>query len=410
MSTIRTEKMSNNLTVIVEEVPYLESVAYDLEIPGGILHDREGQVGTSLVLAEITSRGAGVYDAKALSDEFDSAGIRHGEYSGHDRFVYRGALLPDKLEKALSLVSDMVLRPTVPEHEIPGIQSLLLQDIRSLKDNPSRWVMVELGTRYYPNPHGRPGMGSEEGIEKVTASLICAEWERLYRPSKAVLSIAGNVRTAEVLALAEKYFGEWKGNGVERPPFGKVAPHAIHHISTDAAQLQIALAFPSVKYGDPLYYAAKVGNGVLSGGMFGRLFIEVREKRGLCYSVYSRHSASIDYGSVTAYAGTTPERAQETLDVLLKELRSVKGTVTDEELSRSVANLKSGLIIGEESAGSRASSNAGDYLTGGKTRTLEEVASEVDKVTKEMVDQYFDSHSVDDSFVVTLGSRELQFS
>jgi predicted Zn-dependent peptidase len=141
--------------------------------------------------------------------------------------------------------------------------------------------------------------------------------------------------------------------------------------------------------------------------MFGRLFIEVREKRGLCYSVYSRHSGGKNAGSVFAYAGTTPERAKETLTVMLDTIKSLSGSVTQEELDRAKVNLKSALIIGEESAASRAGSNAGDYWLQSKVRTLDEISEQIDKVTAADIDKYISDYSPDKHSLVTLGPKEL---
>ncbi len=402
-----TEKLPNGLTLLVEEIPHLESAAYDLLIPGGILTDQDGHEGACSVLAELSCRGAGNLDSKALSDAFDDAGIRHGEGAATDRFSYRGSLLADKLPLALSLVGQMVLDPALPEDEIESIQSLMLQDIRALEDSPARKAMMELGLRYYPHPYSRSSLGTIEGITAATAAHLRTEWERLYRPDGAILSIAGKVDPQSVIAEVKKHFSDWQGTAVELPAYGTPPKHEAFHIHSDSAQLQIALAYPSVKFGDPLYYAAKVASGLLSGGMFGRLFIEVREKRGLCYSVYCRHHATMDYGTVVAYAGTTPERAHETLDVMVNVLRSVAGTVGAEEFARAKANLKSSLVISEESAGARASSNCSDYWLLKRVRSIDEILTQIDNVTPAEVDQYFATYPADSFMLLTLGAKKL---
>lgn len=402
------EKLANGLTVLAEEIPHLESAAYDLLIPGGILCDQNGREGTSLILAELTGRGAGNLDSKALSDAFDDAGIRHGEGAAHDRFAYRGVALAEKLPLALSLVSQMILDPALPDDEIESIRSLLLQDIVALDDSPSRKAMMELGLRYYPQPYSRSSLGTAEGIKATDLAHLRSEWERLFRPSGAILSVAGKIDVRQVLADATRLFGEWRGNSVTLPPFGALPPHQAYHVHSDSAQLQIALAYPSAKFNEPLYYPAKIANGLLSGGMFGRLFIEVREKRGLCYSVFCRHSATQDYGTVVVYAGTTPERAHETLEVMVRELRNVRGTITADEFARAKANLKASLVISEESAGARASSNCADYWILGRVRELAEIISEIDKVSIAQVDEYFDRFPASSFTLLTLGAKKLE--
>ena len=404
---ITIETLKNGLSVIVEEISHVESAAYELIIPGGIVTDKKGAVGASLICAELTSRGAGGMDSKALSNGFEDAGIRHGEGGGFDKVSYRGSLLAEKLPLALTLVSQMVLDPALPEDELSSIKSLYLQDIKALEDNPARKCMVELGKRYYPDPFARPSMGTIEGIENASIDEIEAVWKKNFTPSRAILSVAGKVNAKEVLDQVLKLFGNWSGESVVLPKFGELPKHESIHIESDSAQLQIALSYPSVKFGEPLYYTSKVGSGILSGGMFGRLFIEVREKRGLCYSVFARHSATKDFGTVTAYAGTTPARAQETLDVMVKELRSIPGTVTKEELQRAKANLKSSLIISEESAGARASSNASDYFLDGRVRSLDEISDRIDVVGLDSVDQFFTEYPANSFMLLTLGATKL---
>lgn len=398
------------MVVIVEEMPHVESAAYDLLIPGGILTDDPDKIGSSHILAELTSRGAGSLDARGISDAFDDLGARHSESAGHDRFLYHGSLLADTLRPALELVSKMVLRPTFPEEEINPIKSVFLQDIASLVDHPSRRAMIELASRYYPAPYNRPGMGSESGISGTSRDDIRKIWERCFRGKGSILSVAGKVSAKEVVKMAEDYFSAWGGESVTLPAFGTLPGKVQHHIPFESSQEQIVMAYPSAPFGDRDYYVAKLASGILSGGMFGRLFIEVREKRGLCYSVYARHSSNCDYGTVSVYAGTTPERAHETLSVILQELSGLRGTISEEELERAKANLKAALIIGEEAPGSRSSSNAGDWWLQRKVRTLEEIQAEISAVTIDRIDSYLERFPCSNYSLLTLGARDLRES
>lgn len=404
---LTTHTCPNGLVLIVEEIPHVESAAYELLIPGGVINDDEGHVGTTLVLAELLSRGAGPYDSRALSDAFDAEGIAHSESGGYDRFSFRGSLLADGLDKALELVGLIVREPRLPEDEIESIQSLLLHDLASLVDNPAKRVMIALAEKYYPGVWSRPAVGTEEGIKAVTSQYLRSQCQSRIRPNGSVLSIAGRVKTAQVIKAVESHFADWKGEAQKIPPVGVMPPLRAHHIHFDSAQAQIALAYPSAPFGTKHFYAAKVATGVLSGGMFGRLFIEVREKRGLCYSVYARHAGTQHFGTVTAYAGTTPERADETLQVMLAELRKLHGTVTDEELGRSKANLKASLIIGEESTGARAASSASDWWLGRRIRSVDEILGAISAVQKKEIDEYLEAFPVREFMTMTLGPRPL---
>ncbi len=397
--------LPNGLTIIVDEMPHVKSVAYELVVPGGVILDEESRIGESLVLAELIGRGAGNYDSKALSDAFEEKGMLHGESALNDRFILRGQLLPENIDRALELLSLMVLEPKLPEDEIDDIRSLLLQDIASLSDSPGRLASVETAKRYFPAPYNRPGCGEEAGLNAVNGDSIREVWSRCFRPKGAVISFAGDVTLAQIEKMVGRYFGKWSGEGRSLPAFAGQKDRFNHHCQHESAQTQIVIAMPSAPFGHPHFYAAKVASVILSGGMFGRLFIEVREKRGLCYSVFYRHAGVKQYGLATLYAGTTPERSHETIQVSMDELNRLVGTVSNLELERARANVKSSLIIGEESSSGRASSNASDWWLCGRVRGLDEILRGINSVTGEHIDLLFSEYPPDNYSIVTLGDR-----
>ena len=400
-------KLNNGLVLIVDEMPYVSSVSFELMMPGGVLYDAEDKLGAALVLTEMTTRGAAELDSRALLESFDSHGIRHSEGAGLERVSYRGSALVEELPHALSLVSKMVLEPHLPEDELESVKNLFIQDLRSLDDNPSLRAIISLNDRYYPKPFNRTSYGSLDGLENTDLDSVRALFERAYKPNGAVLSVAGNVKAAEVHDLAERYFGKWQGDALTKPDYLVEAPSAYHHIESDSAQLQIVLAAKGTKISDPDYYTSKVFVTILSGGMFGRLFVEVREKLGLCYTVYARNISAKEYGTILAYAGTTTERADKTLEVMLQVLRSVKGTITTEELDRAKANYLSECVMAEETCSSRASSNLGDWLLLGRVRTLDEISEAINSVTIQDLDGYAAGHEFRNNTILTLGSRRL---
>jgi len=405
---IQIEKLSNGLTLIVEEMDYVSSVAYDLMIPGGIIYDASDKLGTSLLLAELTTRGAGKYTSRALTECFDGLGIRHSEAAKLENFSYRGSMLVDKLPTALNLLADMVMRPHLPESELENVKNLYLQDLRSLDDDPASKAFIALGEKYYPNPYGRSTYGTQAGLENTTIDDIKTYWDKAFQPAGAILSIAGKVKFVEVKKHVLEAFTGWNGTGLEKPKFGEVSKGGYYHVDSDTAQLQITLAYPSAKLGDSEYYAAKVAAGILSGGMFGRLFVEVREKLGLCYSVYARHAADEDCGTFKAYAGTVPERADKTLEVMLREIRNLGQNLTTEELERAKANYLSSCVIVEESVNARVASNLSDYWLLGYIRELKQIAEEINAVTIEDIINYSNKFPLKNYTVLTLGPRKLE--
>lgn len=406
--TLHHRTLPNGLQVIVEEMDHVESVSYEIAIPGGLVSDDSDSIGGAIIFAEMLSKGAGQYDSRGLAEEFDQHGIRHGEASGLNRFTLAGSAVGAKYQRALELTSLMILAPSLPDADIAPIKSILLQDLEALRDNPARRAMVELTKRFYPAPFNRSSLGDREGISRIGKASLDTIHETNVKPGGSVVSVAGNVRADEVFGLVEELFGEWKGDAPPSPVFSSAPEDQYYHIDDSSAQVQIVMANRSVPFGAPFYYEGKLVASLLGSSMFGRLFMEVREKRGLCYSVYARHGSTNEYGTMTAYVGTTPERAQESLDVMLGEFNRLSGSIEEFELERAKTNLKASLIMGEESPGSRASSNASDWWLLRRIRPLSEIQSAIDSVTVESIEGFLKEYPFRPSSILTLGSCALK--
>ncbi len=302
----------------------------------------------------------------------------------------------------------MLRRPVLPEEELEPVQSLLLQDLQALEDEPKGKVMVELRRRHWPEPLGRDRRGTPEGLEQITARTVRGHFQSRFGPRDTIVSIAGNVEWEPLLDQVGRLFGDWQGGGHLPLEPGR-APGGCAHLDKDTTQTQIALAYPSVPFGHPDYYAAQGAVQVLSGGMGARLFTEVREKRGLCYAVYASYQTFKDRACVLCYAGTTNERAQETLDVTLAELRRLEQGVTQEEVERVQAGLKASVIMQEESTSARAGALASEWYYLGRVRPLEEIQAAINGLTPESIVGHVRSYPARDCTAVTLGPSPLNF-
>jgi predicted Zn-dependent peptidase len=232
------------------------------------------------------------------------------------------------------------------------------------------------------------------------------QYARVVKPQGAILGIAGNVTLDSLMPILEQVFGAWTGSIDQTFPAGECLPIR-EHLTHESTQTHIGVAYPGVPYSDPDYYAAWAAVNVLSGGMSSRLFTEIREKRGLCYSVYATLNTLKDRGQVLCYAGTTVERAQETLDVLRVELARLGEGIGMDELDRCKARAKSSLIMAQESSGSRSSSLARNWYHLGRIVTLEEVRSKIEALTVETVLSYVHSHPARDFSILTIGPTAL---
>ncbi len=401
--------LPNGLVLLAERMDHVRSVAVNFLIPAGSAFDPDGQFGIATVLAEMLTRGAGDRDSRELSLALDNLGVDRSESAGIVNMRLGGSALARNLLPLLDIYADIILKPRLPEEELEPVQALSIQDIESLEDSPQGKVMVELHRRYYPAPLNKDRRGRSEDIEGLTIDAVRTHYQKFVRPNKAIIAVAGNIEWDALKARIEKLFGGWEPGNV---PDVVPQPHQpkSEHLFKDSAQTQIAFAYPSVPIGHADYFAARAAEGVLSGGMSARLFTEVREKRGLCYSVGVRHESFRDRGSMIGYAGTGPDRAQETLDVTLSELRKLKAGVTVDEIDRVKAGLKSSLIMAEESTGARASSIAGDWYFLGRVRSFDEIQGAIDALTPAAVMAHLERHPVRDVALVTLGKNPLTIS
>jgi predicted Zn-dependent peptidase len=400
--------LPNGLTVLVEEMDHVASVSYEFSVPGGFIADADDRLGQAVLLADVLCKGAGQYDSRQLSNEFDQYGIRHGEGCGLDRFTLAGSAVGANYKKGLALTSSMIRAPQIPHDDIGALKSILLQDLASLRDNPARRAMVELSRRFHPAPFNRTSLGSQEGIDKTDREQLTSLHSRYFRPQGSIVSVAGNVKAQEVFDIVEELFEDWAGEAPAPVDYGLEPREEYYHIDDDSAQLQIVMANRSVPFGAPLYYEGKLVASLLGSSMFGRLFMEVREKRGLCYSVYARHGSRKEYGTITAYVGTTADRAQESLDVMLGEFRRLRGSIEDFELERARTNLKASLIMGEEAPASRASSNASDWWLLSRVRPLTEIHDAIDRVSIESIESFLEQYPFMPCSILTLGSKRLE--
>jgi predicted Zn-dependent peptidase len=377
-------------------------------VPAGCIYDPPAHLGSASILSDLITRGAGARDSRQLTLALDNLGFDRDESVGTYHTRFWGATLARNLPAALEIYADILKRPHLPAGEIDAVKALAFQDLQSLEDEPRQKVLVELRRRHYPMPLGQDRRGTREGIESITEEVLRRRFERLFRPRGTILSVAGNIQWKALCDQVERLFGDWK----ERPDSTiELQPPALRqeHIYKETTQTQIGIAHTSVPIGDRDYYAAQGAVNVLSGGMSARLFTEVREKRGLCYAVWATYETFKDRASVLVYAGTTNERAQETLDVTLAELERLPLGIEPEEVERVQAGLKASLIMQQESTSARAGSLASDWFYLGRVRSFDEIQAAVNALTPGMIQNHLKRCPPEDFTIVTLGPKALNF-
>jgi predicted Zn-dependent peptidase len=406
-NAIFSHKLANGMVVVGEPTQSLESAAFTFLLPAGCSHDPANRAGLASLTAEMMLRGAGPRDSRTWVADLENLGVERGESVGVAQATFSGATLRDNLPAALVLFADLIRWPHLPPDQLDAGRNTCLQELRSIDDEPSHKLMIELRRRRYPDPWGRSSHGEEAPLRATTIDDIRQFHARHYQPHGTILAVAGNFDWKRLVDHIEQLFGDWQtGNGSE--PSAANGKPARNHIQFESSQSHVGIAYPTIPYKHPDYFQAWAAVGVLSSGSSSRLFTEVREKRGLCYTVYASLHTQRDRASVLCYAGTTAERAQETLDVTVNELLRLGEGIQQNELQRLKARIKSSLIMQQESTSARSGALARDWYHLGRARSLDEVGQLVDKLSAETINAFLSANPPRDLLVVTLGPQPLE--
>ena len=398
---------ANGLTLLLERMDHVRSAAVNFLMPSGCVYDPPDQHGLVSLLSDLITRGAGDRDSRALSLAMDSLGVDHSVSVGQLHLRFWGSTLARNIPPALEIFADILRRPHLPEEELDSVKALALADLQALEDDPRGKVMVELRRRFWPHPLGQDRRGTPESLERITSQSLRAFHEYQFSPKGLIMSVAGNVEWEPLRDQVAKLFGDWTGPAIHPPEL--IPPiRGQAHLPKDTTQTQIVIGYPSVPFGNPEYYAAMGAVEVLSGSMGARLFTEVREKRGLCYAVSASYQTFKQVAGVLCYAGSLTERAQETLDVTIAELKRLVEGVSVEEVQRVQAGLKSSVIMQEESTSSRAGALASDWYYLGRVRPIEEIQAAIDSLSPKTIVDHMAKHPPRDFTVVTLGKQALK--
>ena len=394
------------MAVLIEPMPWLRTAAFSLSLRGGVDVEPERLGGLSGLVCEMVQRGAGSHSSRDLVAIQDNLGIDRSSGVNTATVSFGAAMPAESLAEAIRLYADVVRRPHLPQDQLEDARMMSIQELRAMEDEPTHRVMQRLRRMHYGDRLGRTNYGNLEGIESIGHADVREFFQSHYHAGGAILAVAGRVDLSAVIGWAEAAFGDWRSSPVS-PPSEPEGHAGYEHIESPSNQTHIGFAFDSIPYGHPDYFKMRAGVGILSDGMSSRLFDRVREQRGLCYTVTaSCHSMKRGAG-IFGYAGTTPERAQETLDVTLGEIEHLCDDLDPGELERWQIRIQSLLIMEQESSASRASSLASDYYQVGRPVPTSELEVAIESLTLDQVRDYWLSHPASRYRIVTLGPEPL---
>ena len=398
--------LENGMVLLGEPMEAVESAAFEFMLPAGEARLPEGRCGAGNVIADWIFRGAGNRNSRQLSDALDGLGLVRGRSVGSSHINVGAALEAGNLAQALELYADVILKPSLEEDQFELARQLAVDDVLALDDDPRQKVMLKLREQFYPTPLGRNTVGEVPALKALTAEASRQIIRDRFNVSQAVFSVAGKYDFGAVCRQMEGLFETQRRQSSKTVTLGPRAGQYTH-LHNDGAQVHIGLMTETVTPTDDDYYNARVAISVLSGGMSARLFTEVREKRGLCYAIGARYHGLKEAAGVMCYAGTAPDKAQETLDCVIGEFRRLSEGINDEEMARAKVGLKSALILQSESSSSRAGAIGSDYYLLGRVRGLDEIKDKIEQTTADSVLEFLRSHPFKDFTVVTIGPKDV---
>ncbi len=388
-------------------MPWLRTAAFSLAVPAGVQHEPTEKAGLAALTCEMIQRGAGEYSSRDLVAVQDNLGMDRSSGVSTAMASFGSAMPAESLGDAIGIYGQVVRKPHLPSDQFDDARMMMMQELRAIQDEPAQRVMRRLRELHYGSQLGRSNHGTMESISGLEQSDVQQFFSNNYQASGAILGVAGNVDPDKVIQWAMDAFGDWNGNGANQT-FTPDGVPGREHIQASSSQTHIGFSFDSIPYGSPDYFRMRAGIGILSDGMSSRLFDRVREKRGLCYTVSATCNSLLGAGGVFGYAGTTPERAQETLDVTLHEIEHLIDDLAEEELARWKVRIESSLIMEQESSASRASSLVSDWYQLGRPMTTAELENSIVSLTLAQVSDYWTANPPSNYRLVTLGPSELK--
>ena len=405
--SVLSQTLDNGLVLVAEPMGWLESAAFSLLLPAGCARDPGQSLGLANLTCEMVQRGCGPRDSRQFVEDLELLGADTSSSTGLEHVSFGGAMPAESLLATLAVYADVVRRPHLPEEQFDDARAYCLHEVRSVEDELAQKLMQQLRYNHFGDPLGRSSQGTLTSVANLDLDDVRKFVDVHYQPAGAILGVAGKFDWGELCRTVEALFGDWTPQPLPAVE-AKSGPRGYQHLESPSVQTHIGISYDSVPYSDPDYFQERGAVGVLSDGMSSRLFTEVRENRGLCYTVYAACHPLKDRGSVLCYAGTTTARAQETLDVTISELERLAEGIRADELDRLKARIKRTIIMQQESSPARSGSIAADWYFLQRVRTLKELGTIIDGLTCDSINAYLAKQPRRNFNVVTLGEKELE--
>jgi len=380
-------QLPNGIEMIGQYMPSLSSISFGFQLDAAVVHEPEEKLGLAHLFEYMLLQGTRQKDARALNEAFESLGARKGVSTGMETTLAWSQTVNTKFDATLDLFHEFLLTPTFPSDELEQMRNLVIQEIRRRDDEPMSRIFELVRANFYQGTTlSRLMLGTNDSLQAIQRQDLRNFWQAHYRPNNVLFTVAGKFDWDHVVKQMQDHFGNWEGQASPTP---EQYPKPMTRVSLEyreGKQEHLALMCPFPNYTDPDYYAATVIAEVLGGSMASRLFVEVREKRGLVYGVSANLTGNKHIGALRIYAGTTPEKGHECLQVIVNELQKLaQEGITADELERTKVQLKSEHVMHGEGSASRMSAIARTWWYKRNIKTIQDVKEAIDAVTQEQI-------------------------
>lgn len=378
--TVRQDQLKNGFRIVSEHMPGLQSAAVGIWVTAGGRHERIEQNGIAHFLEHMAFKGTERRSALQIAEAIEDVGGYINAYTSREVTAYYARVLKDDVALAMDVIGDIVLNPVFDPREIEVERGVILQEIGQAYDTPDDVIFDWLQEQsYHDQPLGRTILGPTERVSAFSREDLSGFVAEHYGPDQMILSAAGAVDHDQLMKMAEEMFGHLQ------PRTGLIAEPARFtggeaRQEKELEQAHFALALESPGYRDDAIYTAQVYSTALGGGMSSRLFQEVRETRGLCYTIFAQTGAYADTGTTTIYAGTSADQVAELATITIDEMKRAADDMSAEEVARARAQMKAGMLMGLESPSNRAERLARLVQIWGRVPPLEDTVGRIDAV------------------------------
>jgi len=387
-----------------ELLPRRRTVAIHFQMLAGVADDPADKLGLAYLVEQTLDKGTEHHDARGLADAFDRLGVRRDSWVGRESFGFRALSLPEFFPQVMQLHAEMLRIPTFPDQACRTAVELARQELDGLQDEPMELLRKVQARQAYGPRLGRHPLGEQETLATIKPDDIRSQWADTFSSGRLQVAVAGPVNAEATIDLLEEMF---RGFGPSAPagrdPFATAFSPTTAHVPKQLEQQYISICWPGAPVPDPDFPVERVILGILAGGMSGRLFTEVREKLGLVYWVGAWHEHPRGAGMIHLGASTSPERCEQTLAVLMREVDRLTDDLHPDELERAIVGIVARTHTRGEVTMARAAELADDLFYYGRPIPTQQKLDGVSRVDIEKVRSYLGRHRRDRLSVVTLG-------